>query len=290
MAVTMTYYDLKALRELDLNIVIQKLFNATEIDTKESYNSRKYRIQPNGNNICVTGIKWYDNTNSIGGIGALDLVMYLKSITLMEAGDILSNLNMCDCYTSRSNLRQNYDCTIPEHCDETWSIVKNYLLFERNIPEYLIDCLYDDSLLWSDENRNCVFPRARNSGAYLRGTLPNIKFKRTIGIDGEPYVIKGSNLIIITEAPIDGLSLKFYYETATIISTGGNMSFNKIEPYLKNAYKILLAHDNDKSGDSQASKLMKKIKENVERLRPLYNLKDWNEVIQQDRSTLNYET
>jgi 5S rRNA maturation endonuclease (ribonuclease M5) len=277
----MRNYNYKELREIDLNLVTQNLLNGIEKDTKESYQTRKY-ILPSNNNIAITGLKWFDNTNSVGGIGAIDLLMYTKRISLIDSAEILSNFfgNRLDKKICKGNYR--YESLIPERCDMTWLSVKRYLINIRCIPENIIDSLYNNSLVWSDENNNCVFPRDLNSGAYLRGILPGIHYKRTIGIDGWTYIIPGDNIIIITEAPIDGISLKYYYQNSTIVSTGGRIGFNKIAPYLKNNKKVLLAHDNDKSGDAQADKLMELINKNVERLRPLYKLKDWNEVLKYD--------
>jgi hypothetical protein len=274
----MTIYDFKKLRETDLNIVLTQLFEATETETRPFYATRKY-VLPLNQKIAVTGLKWIDNTTSKGGFGAIDLVMHLKSVNLTEAADMLENINNNSHIISQINFFNQNNVIIPQPCKETWYYVKNYLNFLRKIPEYIIDKLYQNSLLWSDNQRNCVFPRDLNTGAYIRGILPNKPFKKTIGQNGRPYVISGDNLIIITEAPIDAISLKFYYPRATIIATGGRIGFDKIQPYLIQADKVLLAQDNDNAGDDQAEILNKFIKANTERLRPLYNLKDWNEVL-----------
>jgi hypothetical protein len=90
-----------------------------------------------------------------------------------------------------------------------------------SIPEYLVNKLYDQSLLWSDYKKSCLFPRDLKTGVFLRWTLPGKAFKMTTKTNGRAYVIPGDGLIIITEAPIDAISLKYYYQTATILATGG---------------------------------------------------------------------
>jgi hypothetical protein len=277
----MKYYNFQKLREINLNFIVTTLFNAVEIDTRPSYNTRKYNIQPN-HKIAITGSKWIDNMNSKGGFGALDLVMYINSCSLTDAACILEKmLNEVSCITTDDEVNKK-KCIIPPPCESTWHFVEDYLIKKRRIPKKLLTDLYNNLLIWSDKNKNCVFPRDLNSGAYLRGTLPGNNFKMSIGINGRPYVIPGDYLIIITEAPIDAISLKYYYSKATIIATGGRIGFDKIEPYLNDAKKILLTHDNDKAGDEQANRISENIATNTERLRPLYNFKDWNEVLQYD--------
>jgi 5S rRNA maturation endonuclease (ribonuclease M5) len=276
------YFNFKELRQIDLNLVIQDILYGIEVDTKDTYRTRKY-ILPSNNNIAVTGMKWFDNTDLIGGNGALDLLIHVKSITLLESATILSKFEKIDYNQISAISNENIRFCMPLKCDSTWFNIYNYLKNTRGIPEYLINDLYNKSLLWSDDHKNCVFPRDLNSGAFLRGTIPGIQFKRTIGINGRPFIIPGNNELIITEAPIDAISLKYYYKNATIMATGGRIGFDKIEIYIKNATKIFLAHDNDVSGDSQANKIAEKIEIKSERLRPLYNLKDWNEVLKHEK-------
>jgi hypothetical protein len=272
-------YNLNELRSIDLNIIILYLYNGIEDGTNERYNTRKYSL-PSKNKIAITGYKWIDNLTGIGGFGAIDLVQYLQSSNLIDAIKILYNFNKKNSI-NLSNINQYTikNVKIPESCDYTWSYVKSYLINNRKLPEFLLNKLYSNKLIWSDKKRNCIFPRDLRSGAYLRGTIPGSKFKMTIGLNGMPYVIPGNELIIITEAPIDGISLKYYYPNAKIISTGGRIGFDKIKPYISNNLKIYLAQDNDIAGDNQAEKLKSLINNNVERLRPIYGLKDWNEVL-----------
>jgi DNA primase len=72
------------------------------------------------------------------------------------------------------------------------------------------------------------------------------------------------------------------------LATGGRISFDKIVPYLSSAFKVLLAHDNDKAGDEQANNIAKNVTLKTERLRPTNNLKDWNEVLKYNISKQIY--
>jgi hypothetical protein len=263
------------------------LYNAIEIVDKRSFNTRHYLL-PSNNKIAITGYKWIDNTTSIGGCGAIDLVMYLDSISLRDAAQLIQSICSKENFSNHTQLLKTEKYNIPQPCISTWQFVKHYLLNIRYIPEYLINDLHSKSLLWSDEKQNCVFPRDRGTGAFLRGTLSSTTaFKQTIGQNGLPYVIPGDNLVIISEAPIDAISLKYYNPLATILATGGQIGFNKLEPYIINAYKVLLAQDNDAPGDHQAKKIASLINNKVERLRPIYNLKDWNEVLKIDMKNNN---
>jgi hypothetical protein len=274
----MTYYNFNKLRQIDLSIVLTILFNAIEVGTKASHNTRQYLL-PTKQKIAITGLKWFDNSACFGGVGAIDLVMHIKSVSLYEAAKILEMFSG-DQTTTYNNVLIKTQSVAPEPCTFTWNCVKSYLTNVRKIPETIINELYNNKLLWSDKRRNCVFPRDLNTGAYVRGTIPGIPFKMSIGRNGRPYLIPGDNLLIITEAPIDAVSLKHYFPNATMVATGGRIGFDKIEPYIIKAERIFLAHDNDKAGEEQATSIRKAISINTERLLPLYNLKDWNEVLQ----------
>jgi hypothetical protein len=280
----MKYYNFKKLRETDLNIVITTLFNGFELGTKHYHITRQY-ILPSNQKIAITGLKWFDNSKSIGGFGALDLVKYLGSVSLFEAADILEKMNNENLINLDIKPIAHKKGLIPEPCSETWIYVKQYLTCVRKIPEPIISELYNDLLIWSDKRKNCVFPRDNNTGAFLRGTFPNKPFKMTVGLNGKPYVIPGNNITIITEAPIDAISLRYYYPNATILATGGRIGFDKIEPYLFKSIMVLLAQDNDKSGDQQADYLSKFIHVETKRLRPKKNYKDWNEALQAEYIT-----
>jgi hypothetical protein len=275
----MLKYNWDKLRNTDLNSVLTDLCHATEKGSRPGNNSRQF-VTPQNHKIGVTGALWIDNSTQKGGHGAIDLLMYVKSINNREAAKLLNNFNPPLLNNIVNDNNQIVDYTIPDPCELTWSHVKHYLSIERKIPTMIIDDLHNKSLIWSDKNKNCVFPRNHNSGAFLRGTLVYKPFKLTIGKDGEPYIIPGNNLFIITEAPIDALSLKYYYYNATIISTGGRIGNHKILPYIANASEVYLAHDNDQSGNEQANNLYKMITCKVNRVIPPYNLKDWNEVLQ----------
>jgi hypothetical protein len=281
------YYDFKKLKEINLHLILTQLLYALEIGTNERYNTRKYQL-PNGHKIAVTDLKWIDNTSNIGGKGALDLVMLVKSVTLKEAAEILSSFSASgQCYSSTLNRQFVGEILIPEPCHEYWPHVRNYLCVKRRLPKFLVDKLYDYSLIWSDCRKNCVFPRDLKTGAYLRGTSET-PFKMTIGRNGRPYVIPGfDEIICITEAPIDAITLKYYMPSATILATGGRLGFDKIEPYLSKAKKIFLAQDNDKAGDDQANQMARLIHIETERKRPLYDLKDWNAVLIHECITQN---
>jgi hypothetical protein len=277
----MPYYNFKKMRDINLSLVLESLYQATEAQTNYLHNTRKYLLS-SGHHIAVTGLKWIDNKTHAGGFGALDLVMYISSVSLLDAAKSLETLSYSSINNDTFSYAESDHCSIPQPHEPTWRFVRNYLTENRKIPADLVDFLYTSSLVWSDRNRNCVFPRDFNSGAYLRGTLSGIPFKQTIGRNGFPYVIPGDDLIIITEAPIDAISLRYYHPNATVLATGGRIGFNKINPYLAKACKVLLAQDNDKAGEEQAIIFQKAIKVKTERLLPMWNLKDWNETLKME--------
>jgi hypothetical protein len=278
----MKYFNYAQLRNINLDEVLVLLYNAVELVHKRSSETRHYMLHSNAK-IAITGYKWIDNTSGVGGGGAIDLVMYIDSLSLNDAAEKLESINNIIPLSYNTTVNINNKLYIPLSCDNTWNFINHYLTTIRLIPEFLVNYLRKNLLLWSDKNRNCVFPRDLGTGAFLRGTLIGKPFKLTIGKNGRPYHIPGDNLVIITEAPIDAISLKYYYPTATILATGGHIGFDKIEPYVINAFKVFLAQDNDEAGDQQANKIQSIIKNNVERLRPPNKFKDWNEFLQDNQ-------
>ncbi|MDR1577022.1 MAG: toprim domain-containing protein [Deltaproteobacteria bacterium] len=188
-----------------------------------------------------------DQLSKIGHSRAQLKIAARSNVPDVQRFQHIFNPSILNGYVNDNNNTVYY--TIPEPCELTWDHIKNYLSFEKKIPVTIIDDLHNKSHIWSDKNLNCVFPCYYNSGAFLRGTLVSKPLKLTIGKDGEPYKISGDNIVIITEDPIDALSLKYYYNNATIISTRGKNENHKLLSYIADASEVYLTHDNNQNGN-----------------------------------------
>ena len=64
-------------------------------EPKKNPESKVFVIEVNGmryNNLLITGDRWYDLEAKKGGGGAIDLTMYLRKISFVQAVKLLSSL------------------------------------------------------------------------------------------------------------------------------------------------------------------------------------------------------
>ena len=284
------------LRGLPLPEVLTQLYGACEAsDSKASYKSRKFEL-PDGTKIGVTDDLWHDNTNNVGKKGAINLVMHLSGYGQEQYKQAVRDL--ADAFGSgaanRAVSRHIIDTApkqaeritlesirepaqLPQPCPETWQRVRDYLTKERKLPGKIIDAAHSQGLVYSDQRANCVFPCDKESGAFLRGSGKQ-PFKRTMGQGHLPYSLKGSdNKVFVAESAIDALSLKVIHPASAVIATGGNMPPERLKPYLEGK-EVYLAHDADKAGEAQATRIQQQYPE-AKRLCPPRG-KDWNEFLQ----------
>lgn len=172
----------------------------------------------------------------------------------------------------------------------------SYLTKTRGLPKSIILDLIDKKLLYQDKRGNCVFPCNDHSGlargAMLRGTLTDKPYKGRAKDSDAKYgwsliPAKESNVLFVTEAPIDALSLLTLYQDKGIgnhyILALGGLFVESLKQFLESyshVNKIVLAVDND----APANEFISKVKANlgleykIIELRPK-GKKDWNEVL-----------
>lgn len=90
---------LQKLREMPLTMVFDGLglYWKTDREYKpiRDKSSIRVNVSLSDGRICellITGIRWYDTRTKLGGGGAIDLVMYLYSVTFKEAIGLLSKV------------------------------------------------------------------------------------------------------------------------------------------------------------------------------------------------------
>jgi len=163
---------------------------------------------------------------------------------------------------------------MPEPCKRTWLTVREYLINDVKLPAKFIDQAHEDSLLFSDQRFNCVFPRDNQSGVFKVG-ISDKPFNQTLGKNGAPFVIPGSdNKVYITDSPLEALSLKLLRPDSTIIATGEFMPADKLKPYLSQK-EILLAQSQDQIGNAMAQYLREHFPQ-AKRIQPNQG-NSWNE-------------
>jgi hypothetical protein len=170
-----------------------------------------------------------------------------------------------------------------------------YLAKSRGLPIDLIIELLRSKLLYQDDHGNCVFPcldrRGEAKGAIIRGTCTDVRYvARAKGMD-ESYgwhwpPDRESNLMFITESPIDAMSLVMIrplFRAGHILAIGG-LFLGGVHRFLgdhRAVRTIVFALDNDKPGLSAVRSWSVELYEkgyNVQICLP-DAVKDWNELL-----------
>lgn len=307
--------QIERLRGINLVDVLTTMYGAEEAKgSKSTYRTRKFKLPGRDSNIAVTENKWIDNATGKGGIGAINLVMYLEDYGQDRFRDAVKLL--ADRFSDNSvagevgqwaaaeasaraermlpELKKE-PIPVPDRVDRTWEKARNYLIDKRKIPAELVDKLHAEGVIYSDRRNNIVFLRS-GGGAFVRGSYdPSDKpaFKQTVGAADKcgPFMLEGQGKnVIITEGPIDALTLKAKYPDSTVLATGGNFPVEKLSPYLGRYENIFLAHDNDTAGNDQAKRIQDEYNrhsyQQITRLLPPAPCKDWNEALMKEAAMI----
>ena len=288
------YADIASqVRDLPLKDVAYEL--GLEADPKD-----KHKWQNEHHTINITGSKFFDWKHNQGGGGAIDLVMHVNECNYKQSVAWLSDrfgesaALEAVTYKTREIIRTEpvieFTPPVPEH--SKWQRVKQYLTRERMLPSGLVNRLHEQGLVYADKNQNAVFIRRsideeKITGASLRGTAgDDNKFK---GLakgskrkEGWFYFDKGEQLsdpvrrVVLVESPIDAMSLAVLERTDSkktlYLSTDGAGQI-PIE-YLKEVKEVVIAYDNDHSGNLMAQRVKTQLPNAV---RKLSKAIDWNQ-------------
>ncbi len=235
--------------------------------------------------ISVTGMKFFNWNGSVGGGGAIDLIIHLYGVDFKGAlawlsrhfpgGSPIPSL----CVRSQPNLKLPI-CEVRKLPD-----VKHYLSAERKISPAVIDYLIQCGDLYADNRSNAVFlMRAKDTvpiGAELRG----IGRRRWQGMAGGSRKDRGyfsiRNVcidgIILCESAIDAVSYFMINPRYYCISTAGARPAPCwLEPLIRQYPKVYCGFDADPTGDTMAEAMIK-VHPSVKRLRPQQH--DWNDML-----------
>jgi 5S rRNA maturation endonuclease (ribonuclease M5) len=296
------YVDIaNKVRDLPLKDVAYEL--GLEPDPKD-----KHKWQNEHHTINITGSKFYDWKQMQGGGGAIDLVMHVNECDYKQSVAWLSDrfgegaAIEAVTYKTREIIRnepvQEFIPPVPE--PSKWLSVKQYLTRQRLLPSGLVDRLYEQGLIYADQNQNAVFLRRsidelKITGATLRGTAgEDNQFK---GLakgskrkEGWFYFERGEQSgdpvrrVVLVESPIDAMSLSVLERTDSkktlYLSTDGAGQIPT--EYLKQVKDVVIAFDNDESGQEMAQRLKtqlpnatRKIPSSIDWNQDLVNTFDW---------------
>ena len=235
--------------------------------------------------LSVTGAKFMNWHDSVGGGGAIDLVMHLNHLDFKAAVDWLAH----HCPGARppqpvpptppSQLR------LPPPDPSKLGRVKEYLAQQRGITPTLLDPLIQSGTLYADTRANAVFlllgKESLPVGAELRGTTQRVWRGLAPGSQKDLgcFSIPATPLpgIILCESAIDAISCFALHPHHRCLSTAGARPNPRwLQPLLNQGHPVYCGFDADPTGDDMA-RAMTALHPTVKRLRPPEH--DWNDVL-----------
>ena len=261
-----------ALRDIPLERV------ATALGYRRDTRDRARWKRP-GSILSINGAKFYDHLAATGGGGAIDLVLFARNCSFLQA---LETLDDIETPSSAGNpFRKRLD-------PSSWPAVREYLTRQRSLDPGTLDRYFQQHILGADRRANAVFLTrdARNNpaGAELRGTRPGRPFR---GMAPGSRKARGGFWIarqkqprsaLIVESAIDALSalqMTSLRQIDLFLSTAGLAT--RLPPWI-HAFElqhIACGYDADQPGD-HAARLLIQGNPNITRIRP-EGQTDWND-------------
>lgn len=233
--------------------------------------------------ISITGMKFMNWQQSLGGGGAIDLAMHLNDLDFKRAVAWLQRHFFIapDFEPSPAPRR----LTLPPPDRSKLSAVKHYLVHERAITPALTDSLMASGRLYADGRGNAVFLLLGKEntpvGAELRGTGP----QRWRGMAGGSQKDLGyfsvgtpdATRVMLCESAIDAISCWLLHPASLCLSTSGARPNPRWLPVLLSQYpSVYCGFDADAIGDAMAEQMIA-LHPSLRRLRPSQH--DWNDVL-----------
>lgn len=197
---------------------------------------------------------------------------------------------------------------LPEK-DSNMKNVYQYLLNKRCLEQEVVDYFVNQSLLYQDKRKNCVWVTHDDKGnpnfASLRSTGSK-KFALDVrGCDYDEcfYINHNSNTLFVTEAIIDQMSLmskmvnsEKTYKDVNWLSINGTNKIKAIFNHLDkdvSINKLFLAFDNDEAGREASNLVIHHLNQtgwegSVQMFRP-YIGKDWNQYLQYEKAYKSFK-
>ena len=235
--------------------------------------------------LSVTGAKFMNWHDSVGGGGAIDLVMHLNHLDFKAAVDWLAH-HFPGARppppvppTPPSQLR------LPPPDPSKLGRVKEYLAQQRGITPTLLDPLIQSGTLYADTRANAVFlllgKESLPVGAELRGTTQRVWRGLAPGSQKDLgcFSIPATPLpgIILCESAIDAISCFALHPHHRCLSTAGARPNPRwLQPLLDQGHPVYCGFDADPTGDYMACAMIA-LHPTIKRLRPPEH--DWNDVL-----------
>lgn len=236
--------------------------------------------------ISVTGAKFFNWNQGVGGGGAIDLVIHLHRLGFREALDWLG-CHFPHLSTQPTPLWAEVHLRLPTPDPAQLSRVRHYLIDQRALPAHLIDTLIQAGTLYADSRAHAVFLlRATDHtpvGAELRGTTlepwrgmaPGSKKDR--GFFCVPAASLPAASFVLCESAIDAISCHALHPQHCCLSTAGARPNPRWLPGLlgTDAF-VFCGFDTDSTGNAMADAMIA-LHPAIQRLPPSDH--DWNDTL-----------
>lgn len=235
--------------------------------------------------VSVTGMKFFNWNGSVGGGGAIDLVMHVFGFDFKGALAWLSHHFPGGSVSPLPDTRSQLTLQLPPPEAKKLSLVKHYLSVERKINSVVIDYLIQCGDLYADSRGNAVFlMRATDRvpvGAELRGTGPYRWRGMAAGSHKDRGYFSIRNVcvdgVILCESAIDAISCFITHSQYYCMSTAGaRPSPGWLESLIRQYPEVYCGFDADPTGDTMAEAMIK-VHPSVKRMRPRQH--DWNDML-----------
>jgi hypothetical protein len=235
--------------------------------------------------ISVTGMKFFNWNCSVGGGGAIDLIIHVFGLDFKGALAWLSHHFPAGSMGPSPDAWSQPSLKLPQPEDRKLPDVKHYLSVDRKIDPVVIDYLIQCGDLYADHRGNAVFLMRTTDhvpiGAELRGTGPSRWRGMAQGSRKDRGYFSIRNVcidgVILCESAIDAISCFIINPQYYCISTAGaRPSPGWLEPLLRHYPKVYCGFDADPTGET-VTEAMIELHPSVKCLRPQQH--DWNDML-----------
>jgi hypothetical protein len=283
--------QINAVRSIELHAVFERLgydWDRKKYD-KDQYSTEKGRIS-------VSGQKFFNHGEEVGGGGAIDLVSHLLDLDFLSAAEWLAN-EFAGGVSHRQapivHSARKKPLALPPRDDAAVGSVFAYLA-GRGVSALTIQQLITEGRLYATRNKgfiNAVFLSTDDSGLPIGAEQKGVRGKFSALAPGSSrnkgyFRVEraGNNAVAITESAIDAISFAELYPTVDAISTSGSRPDAPYIPHLLDRYEhVFCAFDADDKGHRTAAEMIAKYPR-IRRFLPTNVPKesekwDWNDAV-----------
>jgi len=236
--------------------------------------------------LSVSGAKFINWSQGVGGGGAIDLIIHLNHLGFRQALTWLGR-HFPHIPTPSAPPRAHLDLQLPTPDPTQLGRVRHYLLHQRALPARLVDSLIEAATLYADHRANAVFVLRTDHhtpvGAELRGTTPRAwrgmapGSKKDLGFFSIPAAFAPAPTIVLCESAIDAISCFALHPQHRCLSTAGARPNPRwLGPLLAQGCHVYCGFDTDSTGQAMA-RAMIALHPSIQRLAPPHH--DWNDAL-----------